>query len=84
MKKEERIRRLEGILKPCPFCGSPVDTCEIKATSAGIHRIEVDCICGARVEIKKEVLYSISDSFLPHSAVEIWNTRNGEKEEPEE
>ena len=81
MNKEERERRLETILKPCPFCGRKVSACEIEATSAGVHRIEVRCICGATIEIKKEILYTWKDSFLPESAVQTWNTRNGEKGE---
>lgn len=74
--KEERERRLETILKPCPFCGRKVSDCEIESTSAGIHRLEVSCICGATIEIKKDFYYSLNDKILPESAVQIWNTRN--------
>lgn len=83
MTKEERERRLETILKPCPFCGRKVSDCEIEATRAGIHRLEVSCICGATIVIEKEKFYSINDEFLPESAVQTWNTRNGEKDQEE-
>lgn len=83
MKAEDRAKILSAYLRPCPFCGRKVDTCEFEATSAGIHRLEVHCICGASVEIEKEILYTIQDSFLLYSAVDTWNTRDGNKEEPE-
>lgn len=83
MRTEDRAKILSAYLRPCPFCGLKVDTCETEATRAGIHRLVVHCICGAKIEIEKEILYTVSDSFLPYSAVDTWNTRDGNKEEPE-
>lgn len=84
MKAEDIAEKLSTLgLRPCPFCGRKVETCMIESTRAGIHRLKVDCICGASVEIEKEILYTINDSFLPYSAVDTWNTRDGIKEEPE-
>lgn len=84
MTREERARRLEAVLKPCPFCGAPVDTCEVEATAAGIHGLKVQCFCGVKIEIDEEPLYSITGGpYLIKTAPDIWNRRAGEKNQEE-
>ena len=84
MNKEERERRLETILKPCPFCGRKVSDCEIEAISAGVYKLNVSCVCGAEVKIEAEKFFTVSETYIPKNAIRIWNTRNGEESEESE
>lgn len=52
-------------LKPCPFCGRPVDRFEARMSDGRISYLEVTCDCG------KFEFYSHSGK----GADEIWNSR---------
>ena len=52
-------------LKPCPFCGRPVDRFETRMSNGRISYLEVTCDCG------KFEFYMDSEK----GADEIWNSR---------
>lgn len=65
-------------LKPCPFCGRPVNRHIREYDSDGwCNKVTVYCNCGATIEINAQsTFYSDGVPFrFGDTAIDIWNTR---------
>ena len=57
-------------LKPCPFCGKPVDSYEVAYESNHPTELTVHCDCGVRITCSS---YCSRDWDI--SAIKLWNRR---------
>lgn len=67
-------------LKPCPFCGSPIEKTDLSITKIGCSKLNVECSCGASFTLEPKQI--IEDGFFSSKlvfedcdAVELWNRR---------
>lgn len=72
-------------LIPCPFCGRKITRHTRSYSDDGwCSELTVYCACGAEVKITSDDAYYADGTtyrFLP-TAIDIWNTRNGKKVNP--
>ena len=67
-------------LKPCPFCGSPIEKFDVSITKIGCSKLNVECTCGASFTLEpnttvEDGFFSCKRIFEKCDAVELWNRR---------
>ena len=74
---------IRELMKPCPFCGRKVETSSLEFDGIGIRKLEVDCSCGASIQIESgDVISSWNGDRkrIDKDALEKWNTRERSSE----
>ena len=74
------------LMKPCPFCGKKVEVSSMDFDGTGVLRIDVECSCGASINIESDDVMSDWQGHryqLGKNAFEKWNTRAEQTERKE-
>ena len=71
-------------LKPCPFCGRPVDNYDIEFNGGVPEKITIRCNCGFEITCNADVVYfhlsdGTTETYAPRgNAFDMWNRRTND------